>query len=181
VTTVHASLPPKSSAKASTAKAKLVHLNLIDRDGKIEEIEASLAEILHAVKDSGGVGVFELQNGDAEPKMVIVQKVEKDGQAITEMTLREVRPEDYIRVEVEVAPTSLPDVVKGKKAEAVRLKRRVKVRARVKDLPRTIKVDLSEMTVSETMKAGDLNLPKGVELITPKDADLFTVRTVAGG
>jgi large subunit ribosomal protein L25 len=96
------------------------------------------------------------------------------------MIVREVQPEDFIRVEVELALKSLPDAVRSKNATAVRLQKRVKVRSRVRDLPKKIMVDLSDLSVSETLTAGDIDLPKGVELVTPSDAKLFTLREAKG-
>jgi hypothetical protein len=171
-------MPPKS--KGGSPKASLVHLKLVDRAGRVQELDASLPEILQAVRESGGAGVFELQNGKAAPVLVIVQKVEKNGDQITEMIVREVQPEDFIRVEVELALKSLPDAVRSKNATAVRLQKRVKVRSRVRDLPKKIMVDLSDLSVSETLTAGDIDLPKGVELVTPSDAKLFTLREAKG-
>lgn len=177
VTTIQASTPPINGQAAP--EVRLVTIKVIDAKKEMIEIQAPLANVLHEIKESGGVGMFELQTGQQTPaRQVIVQSVDQNEQGIHSLTVKTVRSEDILRVDLELVPKNLPEEVTAHRAQAVRLTRRLKVRGKLRDLPKRIMVDLSALDHHETICASDILLPKGVELLSPKDAALFTIRTI---
>ena len=51
----------------------------------------------------------------------------------------------------------------------------IKVKAAIADLPETIVADISKINVSEALRVKDLDLGKGVEVLTDKELPLVTV------
>ena len=169
------------SKKSSSASAdKFVLLSVVRKDGTAPEMVAELDQVKEAIRESKLVGRFDLiPDGGSGKISVIVERVHRrqsDGRIVMEM--REVALEDAVRVEVPVVCDSVPESVEAERVVLERARRFVRIKARAGDLPDAIHVDLADAKPDDTIRAGDLALPPGVELISPADLTIFHLRRI---
>lgn len=53
--------------------------------------------------------------------------------------------------------------------------RKVNVRAKYKDIPETLDIDVTNMTIGKSIKVGDLSF-EGLEMVTSKDVVVCTIK-----
>jgi len=169
------------SKKSSSARAdKLVLLSVARKDGTSAELVAELDQVKLAIRESKLVGRFDLTlEGSGGKISVIVERVQRrqsDGKIV--MAMREVAPNDAVRVEIPVVCDSVPESVDDERVVLERARRFVRIKARAGDLPDAIHVDLADAEPDSTIRAGDLAMPPGVELISPADLTIFHLRRI---
>jgi large subunit ribosomal protein L25 len=179
---IHATRPDKElqAAPQEMERKGLIPILLVERGKGNHRIVAEYAEIKAAVEETKGVGMFELQiEGEKKTRTVIVKGVERDTRDRTKflMTLVEISDSDTLRIDVPVTYHGTPESVEQAKAILERPLTHVRVRARVGDLPDEFDIDLSELKKpGDEIHAGEIELPEGVELLTPDEATLFCLK-----
>jgi large subunit ribosomal protein L25 len=159
----------------------LVSVLLVDKENTSHRMVASFHEIRRAIKEAEGVGKFKLRvDGDKRTRSVIVKSVERDASERTRfrLVLAEIGEADTLRIDVPVtfhgSPSELPkDTVIDRPCKYVR------VRGKVSLLPDKFDVDLSKLDAGKPICAGSLNLPEGIELLTPEETKLFALKKVS--
>ncbi len=151
---------------------------LIRKGESTQMIQAQLADLRKAVQDAHGVGKFDLVLDKDKPCSVIVQEVSRDSvsRQLLHMTLMEVHDGDVVKVDVPLVAAGVPDAVDKNLATLTAPTTHLKIRCKMKDAPESIEVDVSGLQEGESLSAGDLVLPKGVELLSSPDATLFSVQ-----
>lgn len=178
---IHAMRPDQTDPKLGATGA-MVSIIINRKGGDKSEVMAPYGELKQATRETRGVGVFALQiDGEDEPRYVIVQRLErpKDELIALRMNVLEVQGTDVIRTHLPVTPIGAPKAVTVRYAVLDQPTKHVKVRAQVGDLPNAIEVDVSKLPVGAQIHAGDVTLPKGVELLDPEESMLFHVRRTA--
>jgi large subunit ribosomal protein L25 len=116
-------------------------------------------------------------DGDKTPVSVVVKSIDRDlmSRTLTHVTMQEVSRDDKIRVDIPIVAIGMPQAVTDGEAVLMHPTEHIKVRAKVSDVPDNIEVDISGLGVHESITAGQLTLPDGVELMSSPDSQLFTV------
>lgn len=138
-------------------------------------IHISRREFQQWVK-GGGAGVVHIKLGEQEVIPVLLEDVQRD--AITQRYIHA----DFLRVSKdETARTKLPIVYVGtaigtKKGGIVQTDGLfIEVEALPGLLPSSLTVDISKLDISDTLQAGDIELPEGVRLVSSANEYLVSV------
>lgn len=135
------------------------------------QIVASFEDVRDIIKESGGIGIFDIQVGSStSPKTVIVNEINRNGHdnRIHHLTLKEVSDSDLIKINIPVKAEGVPASAKKGKAVLAQPRKRIKVKGKVADVQGILNVDVSWMKPGDVLRAGDISLPQGVELQTPE-------------
>lgn len=156
-----------------------VPIGLMEKGKPTRMLQATAVAVRTALTHTTGARMMDVKvEGEPKTWSVMVKQVNQDqmtGKVIT-MTLAEVSKTEAMITDVPVthsgSPVSVIDgiAVLGHPTTHIRLK------AKGSELPASIDVDVSKMQVGDSISAGDIDLPKGVELVSSHDATLFAVQ-----
>jgi ribosomal protein L25 (general stress protein Ctc) len=160
----------------------LVSILLVDKTNSNHRMVASFTEIKRAIKEAEGVGKFDLKvDGEKGTRQVIVKAVERDTLDRTRfrLTLAEIKEGDTLRIDVPVTYHGVPPKM-TKEVVIERPCKYLRVRGKAGELPTKIDVDLATLDTGHTkILAGEVDLPSGVELLTPEETTLFCMKKVS--
>jgi large subunit ribosomal protein L25 len=163
----------------------ILPIDFIEKGKGATKIQCPLEALRKALAESRGVGLFDLKiRGDGQLRHVIVKRVLKDdeSQRVKHLTLQEISDDDRIQVHVPVTPKGRPRPTTTGSAVLTNVNGYVRVKGRLAQLPDKLAVDVDHLDLHECVCAKDLDLPKGVELLTAEDTVLFELRpTVSNG
>jgi large subunit ribosomal protein L25 len=151
---------------------------LTRRDHTTIELQAPMLAVRRAAKGADDHGRFELRLPGEPPMMVIIKHQEIDyiHHRPLHLALQEVSDEDVMRLDIPVVSIGTPDAVTNSLAMLVQPTDHVKLRGRMKDMPEHLEADVSGMQIGDSIHAGDLTLPAGVELMSAPEATIFIVQ-----
>lgn len=86
----------------------------------------------------------------------------------------EVTPEKPVVMAVPVAPTGLAEGVRAG-GKLIGMVRKIKVRATVDKIPEKLIIDVTSLGLGKSIKVGELQF-EGLELVTPKEVVVYTVK-----
>lgn len=178
MTTIHA--VPRGTNRDSVDPAVFA-LTLFDKDKCATEYVAPLAELKQALKESGGIGRLELILGnDPSVRHAIVKEVKQgsEGEVRQHLIAREVDNTSVVRMSVPIVVGALPVEIQMGWATALQRLKHVVVRGPLGKIPSVLSADLSPLGMGHAFRTKDLELPEGVELVTPPDLELFVVKSV---
>ena len=141
-------------------------------------IQAPEKDLRDALAHASGLGQLKIQlSGESQSRSVIVKDVDKDYLAnkLLHVAVLEVAETDVITIDVPIVPIGVPPPVVRHEATLLHPTSHVKLRGKIKDLPEHFEVDVSAFEIHDSISAGDLKVPEGVELLTPIDATLLTI------
>lgn len=154
---------------------------VIDREHQAHKVQATSEEFRAALQGADSHGMLDLQiEGEGSARKAMVKHVDNDPLAkqILSVTLQEVAQDDMVKADLPVVATGHNDSADEADIVLTAVTTELKVKAKVADLPEAIEVDLSSLAVGDHLRAGDVKLPNGVELLSPPDAILFSVSQV---
>ncbi len=157
----------------------IVPIGLMEKGKPTRLVQATATAVRTALTHTTGARMMEVQvEGEAKKWTVMVKQVDQDqitGKVIT-MTLTEVSKTEAMVTDVPVHHIGTPIPVLDGIASLGHPTSHLKLKGKGKDLPASIEVDVSKMDVGDSISAGDVELPKDVELMSSVDATLFTVQ-----
>lgn len=115
-------------------------------------------------------------NYEGAEMIVMVGEIQRDplSNALVHVDLTRVQAGHEVHAHLEVIGQGAPiGVREGGVLE--RPVREVEIRCLPKDLPEKIEIDITNLQVNESIKAGDLSLGEGIHLVTDPDTLLFHV------
>lgn len=171
----------KSAARQIRRAGRLPAIIYGKGDSTALTVEADTLEEIR--RSAGGINAvldMNLLGGQEEQCHAILREVQID--PVTREPLHvdffRVDPNEPIRVTVNVETINeLPDEFKVANTTASLVLREVDIECLPGDIPESIRVDLSTLTGSQALHAGDLDLPAGVTLITDADTAVVTLHT----
>lgn len=155
----------------------LIPMALISRDHGTTLLQATKADVHHALRHLDGHGGIELEIGEEKTKRkVIVKHVDnfplKGG--IINLTLQEVTARDVVKLDVSVIATKHGEDEQG--TVLTQPTSHIKLQGKMSDMPAHVEVDVSGLEVGHHINAGDVELPNGVKLVSSPDATLFSMQ-----
>jgi large subunit ribosomal protein L25 len=107
---------------------------------------------------------------------VVLKGIQRDDitQAVTHLTVQQVRDEDKVRVSIPLVFEGTPLVVTKGDATIVTNMNKLEVEGVVKNLPSILKIQIGHMASNERILVGDLELPEGVSALAPAAAPVVS-------
>lgn len=141
---------------------------------RCEEFEAHLRVL---PKGNLATKVFDVDFDGKKTKAIVKQiQYHPISYAILHVDLQEVEDQKMVRVNVPVICTNQDQCVGVKLGGQVKLiKRSVRVKCKVADLPDAFYVDLQTVGLGDVRRAGDLNVKDGVQVVTHRNNVLVSV------
>lgn len=175
--------PRESSVKAKKLRQQgLVPIALIDRNHQPTLVQASLLELRRAVARADSHGTVEIQlQGEKQTRKAMVRNIEHDAlkHQVLSVTLQEVADDDMLKLDVPIVAIGTPRALEeGSNVMLETPTDHVKLKGKVVELPDHLEVDVTGLGLGEHISASDLQLPSGVELLSPPDAVLFSCKVV---
>lgn len=157
----------------------IVPIGLMERGKPTRLVQATFAAVKNALTHTTGARMLELEvEGEAKKWTVMVRQIDHEpitGRILT-VTLVEVSKTEAMVADVPVTHTGTPQAVLDGISILNHPTPHLKLKGKAMDLPASIDVDVSGMQVGDHINAGDVVLPKGVELMSSPDATLFSVQ-----
>ena len=176
----HAQTRPERSLKPHQMRREgLIPMALISKDQGTTLLQASKADVHQALRHLDGHGGIELAIDESKTnKKVIVKHVDNDPfkGGIINITLQEVSARDVVKMDIAVLPINHGEDEQG--TVLTQPTTHMKVQGKMADLPSAIEVDVSKLEVGHHINAGDVELPKGVKLLSSSDATLFSLQVL---
>lgn len=180
MSTFRAQRRPENSRKPHQMRREgIIPMALISRDQGTTLLQASKADVQYALKHLDGHGGIELEiDEEKSNRKVIVKHVDNDPLkgGIINLTLQEVSARDVVKLDVQVVPINHGVDEQG--TVLTQPTTHVKVQGRMSDLPSSLEVDVANLEVGHHINAGDIELPKGVKLVSSPDATLFSMQVL---
>lgn len=161
-------------------------LNQIRAEGKIpaviygKEIEAtplaiSEREFLQLIKGDPNV-IIRMDVPDEGEKSAMVHNIQRDAikQNILHVDFLQIDLKDKINATVRIAYEGDPAGVREGGVQQIEM-HEVEVQCLPTDIPAQISVDVSELQIGDSLTAGQLTMPEGVELVTAPEQVLMNI------
>lgn len=173
--------PRKQEKKASR---KLAHAGLVPgvvygHNVQPESVAVPQREFDRVYLRAGSNTLVDLRIGQsAEPRKVFIHEVQRhpETQAIRHVDFHAVNLREEITTTVPVVHTGESPIVAAGEGLLLNLLDHVQIRALPGDIPSLFEVDISGLDeVGKSVHASDLQVPSGVQLLTPGEEALFSV------
>ncbi len=164
-------------------KSGVLPMALIERkDRNIRPIQADGAHIKEVLTSKDGLKIFPLVLDNDRKMNVIVKQIQRDisSRKVTAIVLQEVGQEDKVKMAVPVEFSGTPKAVAKNLASLLTPVATLDFQAQVKDLPDSIKVDLSNMKQNDRILLQDLNLPEGLTPLNSLETVVATTVQLRG-
>jgi large subunit ribosomal protein L25 len=171
-----------SSLARQLRRAGFLPMAIVHSKGEPELIKAKASDVKKALHDTPGVGIFQIQMAeDKQPRTVLVKHVDFEPvtKAIIHMTLQEVKKGDTIQLSVPLKPVGENRIVAHGGAVLMRPNHHVRIKCHVSEAPSELEYDITEMKDDESVTAGMIALPKGVELVSDPEDVVFFMKPVS--
>jgi large subunit ribosomal protein L25 len=172
----------EAGAKAKLLrKAGIIPMALVEKGGATHLIQAPEKEVRHALAHASGAGMLEVEVGGEKKHSAILKIVDRDiiTRSITHVTLMLVSMDDTVKTDLPVVALGAPALVESGEAVISNPTSAITVRGKVSDMPDHVEIDVSGLTIGDSVSAGQAQLPEGLELMSSPDAVLFTVQPPA--
>lgn len=115
-------------------------------------------------------GMMEIGLPGGATRLVLLQQVQRSPLTgeVLHVDFRQVSLQEPVRTQVPVVVTGEEELLKSQAVLQHQL-REVEVESLPQDLPDEVKVDVSQLSIGDQVRAGDLKLPAGVSLLTDAD------------
>ena len=167
---------PSSIAKRLRREGFLP-MAILHAKGAPELIKAKMADVKRVLHETPGVGIFTIQMpSDKEPRTMLVKQVDYEPvtKAIIHMTLQEVQTGDTVTLSVPLTPVGENRPATHGAAVLMRPHHHLRIRCHVSEVPHELEVDISDLKIDESILAGDVAVPEGVEVLNaPTDVMFF--------
>ncbi len=153
---------------------------LVERSHETMLIQAPTDALRKAMHNADGLGRLDIQiEGEAGIRKAIVKHIEQDAlkHMLVHVTLQEVSEDDQVKMDVAVVAIGQPTAMETEDLLLMAVTDHVKLRGRLADMPDHIEVDVSNLQAGHHIEASELELPKGVELLSSGDSTLFSLRS----
>ncbi len=144
-------------------------------------LKATEGDLLKAMAGAKGAGMITVNlEGETKTRNAVVKQVQKSlmQKHIQTVVLMDLNLNETITVDVPIHHVGTPAAVLAAEGTLVHPNLMIQVRGRAGDLPSHIDVDISQLAMGEHITAGEVELPKGMELASSADAILFIVKVL---
>ena len=171
---------PKKTKPTHLRREGLIPLALTRRDHTTVSLQATLDELKSALKSADGHGRFELKlNGEQTIKVILKQQTfDWLHHKALSATLQEVGEDDLLKLDVPVISIGTPEQVTNGEAMLTQPTGHIKLRGKVANMPEHIEVQVGHLTIGDSIRANEIELPDGVDLLSAGEATLFTVQVI---
>jgi large subunit ribosomal protein L25 len=155
---------------------------IVPAKGEPELIKAKASEVRKALHETPGVGLFQIQMlTDKQPRTVLVKHVDYEPvtKAIIHMTLQEVHKSDTVQLSVPLKPIGENRPVTHNAAVLMRPNHHIRIKCHVSEVPAELDVDVSDMKIGDTVTAGQVDIPKNVELLSDPEDIMFYLKPMS--
>ena len=145
---------------------------------KPEALQVSRREISAMLSHASGENILvELEIAGAANRLALVQEVQHApiGGAVLHIDFHAVSMDEMIEADVPLEPTGTANGVKNFGGLLEQNLRTLAIECLPRDLPDSIKVDVSGLNVGDSIHVRDLPLPEGVTTRIPADLTAFSV------
>ncbi len=144
-------------------------------DRASESIAVNAKELMQLLRGgSSGVVNMELQGEQAKPVMITeIQRDPLNGH-ILHVDLRQVNMEESVRTQVTIQYIGTPVGVKEGGFQQIQA-HEVEIACKPKNIPEAIEVDVSRLTIGESITVEEISPPPGVEILAEPHDVLVTV------
>jgi large subunit ribosomal protein L25 len=145
---------------------------------KPEALQVSRREISAMLSHASGENILvELEIAGSASRMALVQEVQHAplGGAVLHIDFHAVSMDEVIEADVPLEPTGTANGVKNFGGLLEQNLRTLAIECLPRDLPDSIKVDISALNVGDSVHVRDLPLPNGVTTRVPADLTAFSV------
>jgi large subunit ribosomal protein L25 len=169
--------PTEVKAKA-LRKSGMVPMALVEKGGNTMLIQAQATDVRRALSLAHGAGMIDVEiEGEKNARSVVVKSVDRDilSRSLTHVTVQAVNKDDTIKVDLPIIAVGMPQLVTDGEGVLMHPTDHIKVRGKISDIPDNFEIDISGLGLHESITAGQVVLPPGVELMSSPDAQLFSV------
>lgn len=171
--------PDNSPKPHQMRRQGLIPMALISRDHGTTLLQATKADVHHALRHLDGHGGIELEIAEEKAKLkVIVKHVDNfplQG-GIINLTLQEVSARDVVKMDIAVMAINHGEDEQG--TVLTQPTSHIKLQGKMSDMPAHVEVDVASLEVGHHINAGDIELPNGIKLISSADATLFSMQVL---
>ena len=117
---------------------------------------------------------------DGKKHLVRMENIELDPieRRMVHIGLHKIKSNEAQKVTVPIELTGEPEAVRNNDALLERGRADIEIKAMPERMPSSFSLDISDMQLGEVRRVGDLNLPKGVELLTDPEMPLVSVAAI---
>jgi large subunit ribosomal protein L25 len=135
-----------------------------------------LLDLLKQAGSENAVLLLKLDGGSKQ-RHCMVRELEVDPltRQILHVDFLRIDMAEKVRVMIAVETVGVPQGVKNEGGILDQVTREVEVECLPGDIPRSVEIDVSELHIGQHLEAGDLTMPKGVELTEDTDKVLVSV------
>lgn len=155
---------------------------LIAKGGETKKVQADRMDAKHLFHDITGVAIFDVAIDGGSPTRVIMKDVQRDpvSRRVSHLTVMEIAEDDIVKVFIPVVVEGTPNAVAKRAATLMVPMNQIEIKARVKDLPEQILVDVSNMKQNDKIVVGDLKLGEGIEFLASDQTVLASTKQLRG-
>lgn len=173
-------LHPRENLKPhQLRKSGITPIGLVEHGKETKLMQAPTPLVKDAISHAQGVGMIEVEvEGESKKRTVLIKQVDKIPHTpqILNVVLNEISKTEHITVDIPVHSVGTPHEVSKAIGILVNPASTIKLKGRHSDLPASLDIDVSALEAGGSIHAGDVALPKGVELVSSADTTLFAVQ-----
>lgn len=174
----------KSSGKPKHLREQgILPMAFVERTHSTTSIQASIESLKTAIRNADGLGRVTLQLEDEKkPRKAIIKHVEVDPlkHQMIHVTLQEVSEDDELKVDLTIVAVGTPTALESDQLVFTQVHDSIKVKGKLSDLVEKIEYDVTGLELGHHVQASDIELPKGIELISSPDTTIFTLSVAQG-
>ena len=142
---------------------------LYGRSEKPVHLKVSLLDLCKVI--SKGENVILSIKFDGKGKTAMVKELQYDPveDVIVHADFYRVSLQEKININVPIEITGVPKGVTEKGGVLDEILREIEVRCLPKDIPKTLLIEVTQLDIGDSVLAGALKVPTGVEILTPPD------------
>lgn len=175
--------PKTSSAAVSRLRNEgFLPMALIERGVGTRLVQAPVDDLREVLSTKEGLKIFPLKlDADREMRVVVKQIDRHDvTRKVINMVLQEVGDDDKIKISIPIEYSGTPRAVAKNQASLLIQMNSVDVQGQVKNLPDSIKVDLSALKQNDRILLGDLTMPEGLNPLASSETVLASTVQLRG-
>lgn len=162
-------------------RSGVLPMAIIEKGKGTVTIQAPEKDVKDVLRNSGSLKQFQIKlDGESRPRDVILKKIDKDfiHNRLLHIAVLQVADTDVVTIDVPIRYVGTPEVVAHHEATLLHPTDHVKVKAKLKDIPEFIEVDVSALELGQSISVSDLQFPKDLEVLTSSEATIASVKVL---
>lgn len=157
-------------------------MSLIERSKTTRPVIADAKHVKEVLQTKEGLKIFNLLLDGGKETKVVVKQIDRHDvtRKVITMVLQEIGNEDKIKINVPIEYTGSPRAAAKNLTSLMIQVNQLEVHALVKDLPDSIKIDLSKMRQNDRILLGNVEVPAGVTFLASPETVLASTVQLRG-